>query len=490
MRPVKYRALYLHIPFCRAKCLYCDFDSRALTGCALEEAIGAYCEGLSAQVDAHGNAGELSEVETVYVGGGTPSLLGGRLVGLVDLVRSYCEPVEFTCEANPESFTLDLAQALRAAGVTRISLGVQSLNASELKAIGRVHSAEQAMLAIAQAKAAGFSTSCDVMCGLPGQTLDTFAETLRSLVTLNPDHVSVYPLQLEEGTPFARMEEAGDMEVPDEDFQAQCMDLAAEVLKEAGYERYEVASYAKPGHRCRHNIAYWTGKPYLGLGRSAASMLDVCKGECREARFIARPDAQKGEGSWMRGEALSPKEENLLSSSDARRGEGLSSSSDARSGEGLSSSPDERNGEGLSARGEGLSAREEGLLSKGKALPPIDANLSMDGLSSVRVSSDVARIRFKQLDDAGGQFETEELSAREAAAEDLMLACRMTDGISADLLARATGIILDDELSIACQQAVEKGLAVWDGGALRPTHLGWLEGNELFGIFWNLAYES
>ena len=482
---MKYRALYLHIPFCRAKCLYCDFDSRALTGCALEEAIGAYCEGLSAQVDAHGNAGELSAVETVYVGGGTPSLLGGRLVGLVDLVRSYCEPVEFTCEANPESFTLDLAQALRAAGVTRISLGVQSLNASELKAIGRIHSAEQAMLAVAQAKAAGFSTSCDVMCGLPGQTLDTFAETLRSLVTLNPDHVSVYPLQLEEGTPLARMEEAGEMEVPDEDFQAQCMGLAAEVLEEAGYERYEVASYAKPGHRCRHNIAYWTGKPYLGLGRSAASMLDVCKGECREARFIACPDVQKGEGSRMRGEPLSPKEENLLSRSDARRGESLSSCPDERNEEGLSARE-----KGLSLREEGLSAREEGLLSKGKALPPIDANLSMDGLSSVRVSSDVARIRFKQLDDAGGQFETEELSAREATAEDLMLACRMTDGISADLLARATGVIPDDELSIACQQAVEKGLAVWDGGALRPTHLGWLEGNELFGIFWDLAYES
>lgn len=492
MRPVKYRAIYLHIPFCRAKCLYCDFDSRALTGCALEEAIGAYCEGLSAQVDAHGNAGELSEVETVYVGGGTPSLLGGRLVGLVDLVRSYCERVEFTCEANPESFTLDLAQALRAAGVTRISLGVQSLNASELKAIGRVHSAEQAMLAIAQAKAAGFSTSCDVMCGLPGQTLDTFAETLRSLVTLNPDHVSVYPLQLEEGTPLARMEEAGEMEVPDEDFQAQCMDLAAEVLEEAGYERYEVASYAKPGHRCRHNIAYWTGKPYLGLGRSAASMLDVCKGECRDARFIARPDVQKGEGSRMRGEPLSPKEENLLSRSDARRGESLSSCPDERNGESLSAREKglSLREESLSAREDGLLLREEGLLSKGKALPPIDANLSMDGLSSVRVSSDVARIRFKQLDDAGGQFETEELSAREATAEDLMLACRMTDGISVDLLARAARVIPDDELSFACQQAVEKGLAVWDGGALRPTHLGWLEGNELFGIFWDLAYES
>ena len=421
MRPVKYRALYLHIPFCRAKCLYCDFDSRALTGCALEEAIGAYCEGLSAQLDAHGNAGELSEVETVYVGGGTPSLLGGRLVGLVDYVRAYCEPVEFTCEANPESFTLDLAQALRAAGVTRISLGVQSLNASELKAMGRIHSAEQAMLAVAQAKAAGFSTSCDVMCGLPGQTLDTFAETLRSLVTLNPDHVSVYPLQLEEGNNLCAHGGGGRDGGSGRGFPGTVHDLAAEVLEEAGYERYEVASYAEPGHRCRHNIAYWTGKPYLGLGRSAASMLDVCKGECREARFIARPDAQKGEGSRMRGEPLSPKEENLLSRSDARRGESLSSCPDERNEEGLSARE-----EGLSAREEGLSAREEGLLSKGKALPPIDANLSMDGLSSVRVSSDVARIRFKQLDDVGGQFETEELSAREATAEDLMLACRMT----------------------------------------------------------------
>lgn len=396
---MKYRALYLHIPFCRAKCLYCDFDSRALIGCALEEAISAYCEGLSAQVDAHGNAGELSEVETVYVGGGTPSLLGDRLVGLVDHVRAYCEPVEFTCEANPESFTLDLALALRAAGVTRISLGVQSLNAGELKAIGRVHSAEQAMLAVAQAKAAGFSTSCDVMCGLPGQTLDAFAETLRSLVTLNPDHVSVYPLQLEEGTPLARMEEAGETEIPDEDFQAQCMDLAAEVLEEAGYERYEVASYAKPGHRCRHNIAYWTGVPYLGLGRSAASMCNL------------------GKGAFLH------------------------------------------------------MAEESAGVPKGRV---------PNGTPS-------GRVRFMQLDDAGKEFETEGLTAHEAMAEDLMLACRMTDGISPDLLACAALAIPKDELFVACERAVEKGLATWDGGSLKPTHLGWLEGNELFGIFWDLA---
>ena len=174
---VKPRALYLHIPFCKAKCLYCDFDSRALGGCELDAAMDRYCTALTSQIDTYGAAGELDEVETVYIGGGTPSLLGARLVSLVERVRGYCDPTEFTCEANPESFTLELAQALREAGVTRISLGVQTLDAGELKAIGRIHSAEQAMLAIAQAKAVGFSTSCDVMCGLPGQTLESFGRT-------------------------------------------------------------------------------------------------------------------------------------------------------------------------------------------------------------------------------------------------------------------------------------------------------------------------
>lgn len=136
---------------------------------------------------------------------GNAEHLGARLVSLVERVRGYCDPVEFTCEANPESFTLELARALREAGVTRISLGVQTLDAGELKAIGRIHSAEQAMLAIAQAKAVGFSTSCDVMCGLPGQTLESFGRTLEALVTLRPDHISVYPLQLEEGTPAWRV---------------------------------------------------------------------------------------------------------------------------------------------------------------------------------------------------------------------------------------------------------------------------------------------
>lgn len=411
---MRFEALYLHIPFCKSKCAYCDFDSRAMgEGCALDEAVATYCDALAAQIDAHGRAGDLAEVQTVYIGGGTPSLLGVRLVELVRRVLGYCDPVEFTCEANPESFTAELARSLRAAGVTRVSLGVQSLQADELRVIGRIHSVEQALEAVALAKGAGFSTSCDLMCGLPGQTLDAWRDTLKRVLLADPDHVSVYPLQLEEGTPLERLESAGKIEVPDEDFQAQCMDIAAELLHAHGYERYEVASYAKPGHRCQHNIAYWTGVPYLGIGRSAASMC-----------------AATGDVSLLL--------ENTFDGTPDSESDGTSDGAAGRSS----------------------------------------------------ANSSTARIRFTQLDDAGEEFDHEFLTPREAMAEDLMLACRMTDGIGPELLARAIRVIPADELSASCDRAVEWNLAAWDNGALKPTHLGWLDGNKLFGIFWDLAADA
>lgn len=411
---MRFEALYLHIPFCKSKCAYCDFDSRAMgEGCALDEAVATYCDALAAQIDAHGRAGDLAEVQTVYIGGGTPSLLGVRLVELVRRVLGYCDPVEFTCEANPESFTAELARSLRAAGVTRVSLGVQSLQADELRAIGRIHTAEQAVKAVALARQEGFSTSCDLMCGLPGQTLDAWRDTLKRVLLADPDHVSVYPLQLEEGTPLERLESAGKIEVPDEDFQAQCMDIAAELLHAHSYERYEVASYAKPGHRCQHNIAYWTGVPYLGIGRSAASMC-----------------AATGDVSLLL--------ENTFDGTPDSESDGTSDGAAGRSS----------------------------------------------------ANSSTARIRFTQLDDAGEEFDHEFLTPREAMAEDLMLACRMTDGIGPELLVRAIRVIPADELSAACDRAVEWNLAAWDNGALKPTHLGWLDGNKLFGIFWDLAADA
>lgn len=406
-------ALYVHVPFCAQKCRYCDFDSRNVAPCDLNAALDAYFEHLYARLDAFGNAGALRQIRTVYVGGGTPSLAGGRLVNLARRISMWCKPVEFTCEANPESLTAGLATALAEAGVTRISLGVQTLDNTELAAIGRIHDAERALEAIATVKDVGLDVSCDLMCGLPGQSMASWQYTLNGVLAGGPHHVSVYPLTLEEGTPLYRMACRDESLEPDEDFQAACMDVARERLSSAGFHPYEVASYALDGHECAHNIAYWTGQGYLGLGRSAAGMLDA-----EDFDHLA---------------GLFP---------------------------------------GVAPRG------------------------------------DFHRERLVQRNDGATMFDAEYLSRREAAAEDLMLACRMTRGVASDLLVRAARVIPADELTAACDRALELGLATWvpehgdahvgpiasvdviDGhtcARLAPTHLGWLDGNVLFELFWGLA---
>ena len=376
-------------------------------------ALDTYFEQLYARLDAFGDAGALAQIRTVYVGGGTPSLAGERLVEFARRISAWCKPVEFTCEANPESLTAELATALAGVGVTRVSLGVQTLDNAELTAIGRIHDADRALSAIATVKNAGLDVSCDLMCGLPGQTAASWKRTLDGVLAAAPHHVSVYPLTLEEGTPLYRMACRDESLEPDEDFQAACMDVARELLGAAGYHPYEVASYALDSHECAHNIAYWTGRGYLGLGRSAAGMLDAA--------------------DFDRLAGLFP---------------------------------------GVSSRG------------------------------------DSYRVRLVQRDDDATAFEAEYLSQREAAAEDLMLSCRMTGGVASDLLVRAACVIPADELAAACDRALELGLATWvpetlgvhEGpftsadvvachvrARLAPTHLGWLDGNVLFELFWDLA---
>lgn len=406
-------ALYVHVPFCAQKCRYCDFDSRSFAPCNMSVALDTYFEQLYARLDAFGDAGALAQIRTVYVGGGTPSLAGERLVELARRISAWCRPVEFTCEANPESLTAELAAALAKVGVTRVSLGVQTLDNTELTAIGRIHDADRALAAIATVKTAGLDVSCDLMCGLPGQTAASWKRTLDGVLVAAPHHVSVYPLTLEEATPLYLMACRDESLEPDEDFQAACMDMARELLGAAGYHPYEVASYALDGHECAHNIAYWTGRGYLGLGRSAAGMLDA--------------------EDFDRLAGLFP---------------------------------------GVSSRG------------------------------------DAHRVRLVQRDDDATAFDAEHLSQREAAAEDLMLACRMTRGVASDLLVRAARVIPADELAAACDRALELGLATWvpetlgvhEGpftsadvvaghvrARLAPTHLGWLDGNVLFELFWDLA---
>ena len=403
-------ALYIHVPFCAQKCRYCDFDSRGFSPSLRDEAMDGYFELLEARFREFECAGALAEIETVYIGGGTPSLAGERLVRFCRSVSLVASPKEFSCEANPESMTPALAAELKEAGVTRISLGVQTLDDDELASIGRIHTADRALGALRACKDAGLDVSCDLMCGLPGQTARSWRASLEGIIAAAPDHVSVYPLTVEEGTPLWYAAQKDPSLEPDEDFQADCMDTARTALERAGYRPYEVASYARPAHACRHNIAYWTGRGYLGIGRSAAMMLD--------------------RGDFDRLDSLFP---------------------------------------------------------------------------GVKPPAGCARIRLVQTDDAGRHFDIEGLSLREAAAEDLMLACRMTDGIPAELLRKAAMAIPADELMMACDRAVELGLAHWtvDGieppfisavgaisdsrnPALAPTHLGWLDGNVLFELFWGL----
>ena len=268
------QALYLHIPFCKHKCAYCDFASyETPTG---DSRMRAYTDTLISWMENLSRAGMLSDVRTAYIGGGTPSMLGEDLPRLVAAVAKACpELFEFSCEANPESLDGSLCLQLKDAGLTRISLGVQSTNDAELSYLGRIHSARRALAALEEAVASGLSVSCDLMCAIPLQTQESWEKSIADVLACGVQHVSVYPLQVEEGTLFHRLCESGAMAWPDADSAADRMVAARELLCAQGFAPYEVASYAREGHACLHNLSYWSGIPYLGLGTGAASMLSL-----------------------------------------------------------------------------------------------------------------------------------------------------------------------------------------------------------------------
>lgn len=364
-----YRALYLHLPFCVKRCAYCDFATSAVAGDSPE--IDAYVEDLSLQIRRKAKEGELGALETVYLGGGTPSHVGlsrlSMLLYTLSLSMHLTPEVECTMEANPESLSERMVRDVWALGVNRLSLGVQSFDDEVLAVLGRAHSADDARRAIAAAQTRFENVSVDLMCGIPGQSVESFEASVREAVALGVAHVSVYPLTIEPHTPFDLAVLAGEMEEPDDDVEAAHMELAARVLTEAGFERYEVASYARPGFQSRHNIAYWTGVPYLGLGRSAATMTQ-----------------------------------------NAER-----------------------------------------------------------------------RMRVKD-----GQV-TDDLDARQMAAEDLMLGMRMTRGISDDQVERAAALL--PEAPATLERLADEGFVVHKDGRWRPTEQGWLCGNTLYGELFDLA---
>jgi oxygen-independent coproporphyrinogen-3 oxidase len=264
--------LYIHIPFCQQKCLYCDFPSHANLAHLYQPYITALCQEIS------GLGGVLSGhvIDTIFIGGGTPTILSaeslGKLLGQVHASFSVATDAEISIEANPGTVDREKLLVLQAGGVNRISFGVQTFSDSLLKAIGRIHSAKQAIQAVQMAQEVGFTNiNVDLMYGLPGQTPEQLRHSIQQAVDLNVTHVSAYGLKVEEGTPFATMEEQGVLLLPEEDDDEAMYQMTTELLPQAGFERYEISNYSKSGYACRHNLKYWQYTPYIGVGAAAHS---------------------------------------------------------------------------------------------------------------------------------------------------------------------------------------------------------------------------
>ena len=261
-------ALYVHIPFCLARCAYCDFNTYA----GLERLMPDYAAALRTEI----RAAPRGELRTLYFGGGTPSILPLDLWEAIwaELRAAFSVPpqAEVTLEANPGTVTRPYLRRLRELGVNRLSLGVQSAHDDELRFLGRIHTWAEAVQGVEQARAAGFDNlSLDFIYGLPHQSLRRWEETLRAALALEVEHLSLYALTVEEGTPLAGWIAAGRVAPPDDDLAAEMYELAEGMLGGAGFEHYEISNWAKPGRRCRHNLVYWRSEPWLGLGAGATS---------------------------------------------------------------------------------------------------------------------------------------------------------------------------------------------------------------------------
>ncbi len=267
-------ALYLHVPFCRAKCPYCDFYSLPK---ALDK-VPAYLKALKTEAKFWAPKLKGYRLVTFYAGGGTPSLLPPSFY---EELFSYLAELfslelgEVTLEANPEGLSLEQLKAYRSLGFNRLSLGAQSFQEKGLCALGRRHTVREIKEAVELARRAGFENlSLDLIFAWPGQTLKDLEEELKRAISLGPEHLSCYELTIEEGTPFGQLYTQGKLILPEEETVVSMYTLIEDFLIASGYEHYEISNYAKPGWRCQHNLFYWEAKPYLGLGPAAASYLD------------------------------------------------------------------------------------------------------------------------------------------------------------------------------------------------------------------------
>ena len=321
-------ALYVHVPFCISKCAYCDFAS-AVTDVRWH---APYVDAVLFAAGHYSFCDVLDDVTSLYIGGGTPTILAHELIRLVTGLRDTVSlrlDAEITVETNPETTDNHGIAALTAAGVNRFSLGVQSFDDAVLETLGRRHTAARAQAAATLLARSGQRFSVDLICGVPGQSAASWRDSVERAIATGAGHVSVYPLSIEDGTPLALRIDEGRMREPDSDAAAEMMEVAANLLGAAGLARYEVANYARPGEESRHNSSYWTGIAYLGLGPSAASMMPAsvfapiaaCEGwaavpeTAARCRFTATSDTH----AWLRDPLGAPAETESLTAEETAR---------------------------------------------------------------------------------------------------------------------------------------------------------------------------
>ena len=282
--------LYIHIPFCVKKCQYCDFLSFGIHDLGVREQMGCsnmdqpvpdeYIDALCLEMEWYSQQQDFKQrpVVSIFFGGGTPSLMSEmQMEKVMSAIRTYFslqDEAEITMEANPGTVTLEKLQMARQLGVNRLSMGLQSTNANELKLLGRIHTYEDFLQSYLWAREAGFKNiNVDLITAVPDQTENSYERSLEQIIALEPEHISAYSLIIEPGTPFEILEEEGKLSLPDEEEERRMYRLTQELLEKHGYERYEISNYAKPGFECKHNIGYWKRKDYLGLGLGAASLI-------------------------------------------------------------------------------------------------------------------------------------------------------------------------------------------------------------------------
>ncbi len=294
----KQAEIYIHIPFCVKKCAYCDF----LSAPATEKVKMQYVQRLIQEISTSKWARMGISVPTIFIGGGTPSILPGEdIVRIMETVRSCFavdEEAEITIECNPGTLTYEKLAAYKKAGINRLSIGLQSANNEELQLLGRIHTYEEFLDSYGLAREMGFSNiNVDLMSALPGQTIESYGETLKKVCELQPEHISAYSLIIEEGTPFYQ-QYAQDNELrekgkepkvlPSEEMERKMYEDTKTYLEQAGYKRYEISNYAKAGYECRHNKGYWTRVPYIGFGLGAAGLMEEtrCQNEGNLAEYL------------------------------------------------------------------------------------------------------------------------------------------------------------------------------------------------------------